>query len=926
MDLLERDREISHIKSALSGAFAGKPTFTVVNGGVGSGKTELLHYAAELAASAGVPHLPATNSPQHGAAPFEVVRQLINQPALGERVASSAMRRLTDALEEAADSETHGHPHSQHQITLRKELSSVLADAVRGTPLLLTVDDVHHADSASLGVLQEVVESWNGGGLILLLSQSLHGAPADPLFHVETLRSRIYSRFRLHPLSQEGIRRLLSTHLCESATEQLAAEYTYATGGNPLLLRSLIEDARNTEPAPAALAAGREYQQSVLACLRRCSPPVVEGAQAAAVLATSRRLRAATPLLLGYVFEDGPRTAEHPLNVLQEIGILDPEGRFRLNAARTAILSDLPPERYRELRVRALHAMHLRVGQNRRGEDLPNILGTGTSGTWTAALLLDAAETDLAQDEMSSALAHLQLAMDSCPDEASRCKTVAGIARTKWRIDPLTAAQHFDFLLEAAGKDALAVRETVTLMHQLAWHGQTAKIAELIEHFSTDGTPSQPPELHSACQLLLNTLPTLKPFLDRVAPALGEQQPGTTFISVRARAGGSLAQLLEGGPRDEAVTTAQQILRTSPLTDFTLEALECALLILISCGRFEAARSACDTLLDEATRREVPTWRALLAAYRAEIALREGDLAAAAQLARDALAVLPPTSWGAAIGAPLGVLVHSTTLLGDLDEAAAHLQYEVPEAMYRSRYCLGYLMARGQHHLATGDARLARADFEFCGALMKEWQLERPGFVAWRSAAAESLIRMGEPQQARDLLDEQLSLTEEDDQRVRGITLQLLARTRPASRPALLEEAVDLLRASGDTFSLSLAMQDLSDALRSLGDTRRARLLADRAHALGVQARDAGTPGTSSAEEVPAADDEDCPAGASPLTKSERRVAELAAQGLTNREISNRCFITISTVEQHLTNVYRKLNVKTRLALPDGLADQADTS
>lgn len=48
------------------------------------------------------------------------------------------------------------------------------------------------------------------------------------------------------------------------------------------------------------------------------------------------------------------------------------------------------------------------------------------------------------------------------------------------------------------------------------------------------------------------------------------------------------------------------------------------------------------------------------------------------------------------------------------------------------------------------------------------------------------------------------------------------------------------------------------------------------------------------------------------LSAAERRVAELAAVSRTNREISAELFITVSTVEQHLTRVYRKLGVNGR--------------
>jgi len=53
-------------------------------------------------------------------------------------------------------------------------------------------------------------------------------------------------------------------------------------------------------------------------------------------------------------------------------------------------------------------------------------------------------------------------------------------------------------------------------------------------------------------------------------------------------------------------------------------------------------------------------------------------------------------------------------------------------------------------------------------------------------------------------------------------------------------------------------------------------------------------------------------AGGSPLTESERRVADLASNGLTNGEIASQLFMSHRTVEAHLTHIYRKLNVKSR--------------
>jgi DNA-binding NarL/FixJ family response regulator len=57
------------------------------------------------------------------------------------------------------------------------------------------------------------------------------------------------------------------------------------------------------------------------------------------------------------------------------------------------------------------------------------------------------------------------------------------------------------------------------------------------------------------------------------------------------------------------------------------------------------------------------------------------------------------------------------------------------------------------------------------------------------------------------------------------------------------------------------------------------------------------------------------------LTESERRVAELAASGLTNREVAARLFISPKTVEANVARVYRKLGIRSRAELGARLAD-----
>ena len=61
--------------------------------------------------------------------------------------------------------------------------------------------------------------------------------------------------------------------------------------------------------------------------------------------------------------------------------------------------------------------------------------------------------------------------------------------------------------------------------------------------------------------------------------------------------------------------------------------------------------------------------------------------------------------------------------------------------------------------------------------------------------------------------------------------------------------------------------------------------------------------------------------GADALTASERRVAELAAAGRSNKEIAQSLFITAKTVENHLGRVYGKLGIGSRKAIAQALGD-----
>ncbi len=64
--------------------------------------------------------------------------------------------------------------------------------------------------------------------------------------------------------------------------------------------------------------------------------------------------------------------------------------------------------------------------------------------------------------------------------------------------------------------------------------------------------------------------------------------------------------------------------------------------------------------------------------------------------------------------------------------------------------------------------------------------------------------------------------------------------------------------------------------------------------------------------------------GPEALTPSERRVARMAAGGMTNRDIAQSLFVTVKTVENQLSSVYQKLGVPSRDRFESALAGRSD--
>jgi DNA-binding CsgD family transcriptional regulator len=234
------------------------------------------------------------------------------------------------------------------------------------------------------------------------------------------------------------------------------------------------------------------------------------------------------------------------------------------------------------------------------------------------------------------------------------------------------------------------------------------------------------------------------------------------------------------------------------------------------------------------------------------------------------------------------------------------------------------LFARACLRLAQGRTNRAVADLQETGRRLENLRVLHPNALPWRTSAAIALVRLGDPDAGAALAVEDLRLARQT--RVNssiGRALRAVGLAVGGSEGiARLEEATGILRGSPAKLELALALVDLGSALRRAG--RRAAAQEPLREGLNLAARCGAAPLAQRAREelvtAGARPRRDALRGRDSLTASELRVAGLAADGMTNRQIAEALFITLKTVETHLSHAYGKLEIASRLELPQALA------
>jgi DNA-binding CsgD family transcriptional regulator len=925
--LLERDQELSALAELLAAGGRGSSGLVLIEGTAGIGKSRLIAELRERAMSLRMRVLAARSSDLEREFPFGVVRQLF-EPLL---VAPAERKRLlVDAAAAAGPVFEEIHPAGTREgdvsFAALHGLYWLTVNVAGTQPLLLAVDDLQWCDRPSLRFLAYLVRRSEGLGAMLAVGLRTGEPGMDPVLIGELADSPGALRLLPGPLGEASVAELIRSRLGAVPAPAFTDACVTATGGNPLLLRQLLSSlqADGVTPDATRVSAVRKVgpaavSRTVLRRLYGLQPEAVAVAQAVAVLGDGARL----PLVTALSGLD-EQSAASATAALARVDILqrEPPLGFVHPLVRDAVYHDLPALE-RELR-HAQAALLLREAGAPAEDVATQLLGAPRRGAgWVVDVLAEAAESARARGAGDSAAAYLARALEEPPLAEKRARILLQLGIAETLTHGPAAADHLREAWEALAEPRERAQVAATLARMLVF---TAPASEAVA-FARSAGGELPPDLTDDRQALraieLYAVPLgardedAAAMLDHVR--IDGAGPGAKMLAAAT----ALGRALTGAPAEECVALAEEALADGVLIDVDPGIFPTgAAWVLVMADRDEAL-AAWDEMRAQAHRRGSlfgflgsNLWSGGALLWRGDLAEAETRLLAALENAADWGLLRSGGFYGPAFGFTGSVRI----LRGDLAGARKLLDsVEIDERRAdTSRLALG---GRAELLLAEGryEEAVAAADdlAERCGAVVN------PGWVPWRSLKARALEALGRVEEALELAGEELAHARRfGSPSVVGRALRVLGTLEREQGADRLRESVELLERSTAKLELAFALCGLGTALRrgrmpteARNPLRRSVELADRCGAkpLAEQARAelyaaGGRPRRTALT------------GVESLTASERRVAELAAVGRTNKEIAQALFVTLKTVELHLSHAYRKLGIRSRRQLDRALA------
>jgi len=947
--LVGRAAERRGLRTAVEACAQGRSTVLEITGDPGIGKTRLLAELGDLAAAAGLAVLSGRASEFEQERSFGAFAEPVRQ-CLGDRTGAdpaaydeetAALRDLV--LPEFADAD-RGRPQSSgvERYRLHHAVSRLLADAGRNRGLLLCLDDLHWADDGTLELLHFLLRQPPRTPLVLACAHRPRQSSGRLSAHILNAAAYRVVRMPVAPLDRRACETLLGAGHTPERREQICAR----GGGNPLWIEVLGELAEAEAVAAEGFA---DLPDTLRAALAREVAPLTEPElavlRAAAVLGDPF-----DPLLLGPIadLESGPT-----LDALDRLAARDlvrsgsRDGtrsrlQFRHPLLREVVSHAAPPGWWIAANARADAALR-RDGAG-PVERAPFIARAARAGDREAvAVLFEAADSTL-RSAPATAAAWLRTALRLSAADTSE----DGRRR---RFEALVTLAHASGMTgDLAGcRDALAQVLDLVPPDRPDRRVTVVALRSMIERILGSGRAAQR-LLDDELARWPRTDPAANPIrlqLATLGMARGDYAGATHHLNAllmcspeslnpRTRTGVAACRAL--GAAYSGRTDALQVYAAEAAS--SLDALD---------------DSAVATLLDEVGQLG---WAEALA-ERNEDAIRHTARAVAIAQGTGQTYMLPYLLLGQA---------YAQQSIGDLagGAASAASAEEIAHLLDRPDLIAGAMTSRaaaavlreGPEAAAPTVERALRTFRrrgrlrELSVALLASVRLDqgRPGEcielvrditgsnrsatthslrATWYAMAARAEIARGNQAAARDWAtraSEAAQATGLPGQSGHAeLALSCLPHDDPAERIELLTSATEHFATGGLVLAEARARLFLGQALTSAGRLDEAdaaighaKQLADAhgaAHlsALAVQAqRRIGAHRPRSGADPQRA-----------LSEQEARISQLVARGLSNRDIAASMFISVKTVEAHLTRVFRKLDVSSRTALISALTHRA---
>lgn len=360
-----RGTQLDRLDELARDVTGGRPRIAVISGEPGIGKTWLAEAFAERRAAEGWLVARGRCHETSGAPALWPWQQIVRD--LGSRVPPSpaqaaALRVLTGDEDPREDGRApHGDPGpagdrpaeaGEARFRLHRATAAYLDAAAAGRPLLVLVDDLQWADTASLGLLSDLPTLLRGAVAIVVTVRSGEGTAAvhDTL---GLLGRHDALRLPLAGLDPAAVAEL--SGLRDAATVAALAE---RTRGNPLFIRETLRLAEDRGIDRALTAVPEGLADVLRRRLLGLPAPHRPAVDAAAVLGTG-----ADRLLLAEVAGDASGTdVDEALDAATTLRILDEDLRFTHDLVRETVYADIPPRRRAGLHLAALRALELRPG------------------------------------------------------------------------------------------------------------------------------------------------------------------------------------------------------------------------------------------------------------------------------------------------------------------------------------------------------------------------------------------------------------------------------------------------------------------------------------------------------------------------------------------------------------------------------------